>query len=189
MLPRARETEGRIERTYPHINDDGTLCLAIPVEQRRIFLEQPSLVGFVNRLVIPYLYGYCYWKQHGQHPFDEQQHGWEGIVQYYMDTLHLADELTALAFVCFLFQHGYRGHHDCPCGTGLKVRNCHGPALRNLHRYHTPETVRHDFFAVFEICFRKFQAGQLSFPTPLRTQILHLLGRIDKNKRVKSRAR
>ena len=86
MLPRARETEDRIERSYPHINGDGTLCLAIPVEQRRIFFEQPSLIGFVNRLVIPYLYGYCYWKQHGRHPFDEQQDRHEGIVEHYVDT-------------------------------------------------------------------------------------------------------
>jgi hypothetical protein len=178
MLPLARETAGRIERSYPHINGDGTLCLAVPVEQRRIFFEQPSLIGFVNRLVIPYLYGYCYWKQHGRHPFDEQQHGQEGIVQHYIDTLHLADELAALAVVCFLFEHGYRGHHDCPCGSGLKVRNCHGPALLDLHRHHTPQTVLHDFSAVFEICFSKLRAGKLSFPMPLRNQVLRLLGRI-----------
>src|SRR5688572_6676595 len=48
-LPRARETAGRIEPTYQHINSDRTLCLAVPVEQRRIFFEQPSLIGFVNR--------------------------------------------------------------------------------------------------------------------------------------------
>lgn len=179
-LPRARETAGRIERIYPHINGDGTLCLAVPVEQRRIFFEQPSLIGFVNRLVIPYLYGYCYWKQHGWHPFDEQQHGQEGIVQHYIDTLHLADELAALAVVCFLLEHGYRGHHACPCGSGLKVRKCHGPALRDLHRHHTPQTVRHDFLSVFAICFSKFQASQFSFPTPLRDQVLRILGRIKK---------
>jgi len=183
MLPRAREIAGTIERSYPHINGDGTLCLAVPVEQRRIFFEQPSLIGFVNRLVIPYLYGYCYWKQHGRHPFDEQQHGQKGIVQHYVDTLHLADELAALAIVSFLFEYGYRGHHACPCGSELKVRNCHGPALRDLHQHHTSQTLHHDVVSIFEICFSKFQAGQLSFPTPLRNQVLRLLGRIGKSKR------
>lgn len=178
ILPRVKETAARIERSYPHINRDGMLCLAVPVEQRRILLEQPSLLGFVNRLVIPYLYGYCYWKQHGKHPFAEQAHGEEGIVQHYIDTLHLADELAVLAVVCFLYEHGYRGHHSCPCGSGLKVRKCHGPALRSLHQHHTPQTLRHDFTSVFEVCFGKFQADQLSFPTPLRNQILRILGRI-----------
>jgi len=178
MLPRVRETAGRIERSYPHIYSDGSLCLAVPVEERRIFFEQPSLLGFVNRLVIPYLYGYCYWKQHGQHPFAEQAHGQEGIVQHYIDTLHLADELVALAVIIFLFEWGYRGHHTCPCGSAVKVRNCHGPALRALHQHHTSQTLRHDFLSIFNFCFGRFQAGQLTFPKPLRLQILHILGKI-----------
>ena len=37
ILPRARETGGRIGADYDHRNPDGTLCLAVPVEQRRVF--------------------------------------------------------------------------------------------------------------------------------------------------------
>ena len=178
ILPRVKETAGRIERSYPHINRDGTLCLAVPVEQRRIVFEQPSLLGFVNRLVIPYLYGYCYWKQHDKYPFNEQEHGEEGIVQHYIDTLHLADEMAVLAVVSFLFEHGYRGHHSCPCGSGLRVRNCHGPVLRDLHQHHTRQTLMHDFESVFGVFFKKFEAGQLSFPKLLRTQIRRILDKV-----------
>ncbi|TAJ95941.1 MAG: hypothetical protein EPO31_00535 [Gammaproteobacteria bacterium] len=177
-LPRVRETGGRIGNDYEHHNASGTLCLAVPVEQRRIFLENPTLLGFVNRLVIPYLYGYCFWKKHGRHPFDEAAHGYEGILRHYLDTLGLADEAKALAVICYLFEHGYRGHHDCPCGSGLRVRACHGPALMILHRTHNQQTVRSDFVAIFEHCFAKFQDGQLSFPTPLRLQILRLFNRL-----------
>jgi hypothetical protein len=176
-LPRAREKGGRI-RDYAHINTSGTLCLAVPVEQRRIFFEQPTLLGFVNRLVIPYLYGYCFWKKHGRHPFDEAAHGYEGILRHYVDTLHLSGELPALAVICFLFEHGYRGHHDCPCGSGLKVRACHGPALLALHQHHTRHTVRNDFLAIFEICFVKFQDGRMSLPMRLRKQLVRLLDRL-----------
>lgn len=34
--------------------------------------------------------------------------------------------------ICFLFWGGivpYRGHMLCPCGSGKRLRNCHGPAL------------------------------------------------------------
>lgn len=178
MLPRVKETAGRIERTYAHIYQDGAFCLAIPIEERRTFFEQPSLLGFVNRLVIPYLYGYCYWKQYGRYPFDEQEHGAEGIVQHYIDTLHLANELAVFAVVCFLFEHGYRGHHSCPCGSGLRVRKCHGPVLRDLHQHHTRQTLMHDFESVFGVCFKKFEAGQLSFPKSLTTQILRILDKV-----------
>ena len=55
-LPRAKEISGRIGTDYGHLNPDGTLCLAVPIEQRRVFFEQPTLLGYVDRLVVPYLY-------------------------------------------------------------------------------------------------------------------------------------
>ena len=177
-LPRAKEPGGRIGPDYEHLNPDGTLCLAVPIEQRRVFFEQPTLLGFVNRLLVPYLYGYCFWSKHGYHPFDEAAIGCEGVLRHYVDTLGLQDPLAALAVICFLFEHGYRGHHDCPCGSGRKVRGCHGPELRALHDHHTPETLRKDFLAIFAICFDEFKQGQLLFPRPLRNQVVRLLGKV-----------
>ncbi|MBK9584873.1 MAG: hypothetical protein IPO55_03025 [Alphaproteobacteria bacterium] len=178
-LPRVRETGGRIGADYEHRNASGTLCLAVPVEQRRIFLENPTLLGFVNRLVIPYLYGYCYFKTHGRHPFDEAAHGYEGILRHYVDTLGLRDDLSALTVISFLLEHGYRGHHDCPCGNGKRVRACHGPALLALHQAHNSQSLRTDFVAIFELCFKQYENQNLSFPKPLRLQLLRLLNRFE----------
>ena len=175
QLPQAKEIGGRIGTDYEHLYPDGTLCLAVPIEQRRISFEQPTLLGFVDRLLVPYLYGYCFWSKHGYHPFDEAAHGCEGILHHYFETLRLRDPLAALAVISFLFEHGYRGHHDCPCGSGRKVRVCHGPALRVLHDHHTPETLRDDFLAIFGICFAEFENGRLLFPRPLRNQVVRLL--------------
>lgn len=147
-LPRARETAGKIESTYEHLYADGAMCLGVPIEERRIFAQQPSLLGFVNGLVVPYLYSYCYHKQHGKYPFDDQLHGNVGILRHYMDALELKDELAALAVISFLFEHGYRGHHPCPCGSGKPVRNCHAQALREMNAYHTPHTLRAEFEAI-----------------------------------------
>ncbi|MES9937205.1 MAG: SEC-C domain-containing protein [Sedimenticola sp.] len=176
-LPWARETSGRIESVYGHLNSDGTLCLAVPVEQRRIFLMQPSLLGFVNRLVIPYLYGYCFWKKYGRHPFGEADHGYEGILRHYMDTLSLSNEVKALSVIAFLFEHGYRGHHECPCGSGKKVRACHGPILLSLHQTHSTETLEADFVAIFKWCIAKVEAEEMSLPDELRRQVLRILKR------------
>ncbi|MGH8250084.1 MAG: hypothetical protein ACREVI_05210 [Steroidobacteraceae bacterium] len=178
-LPLVKETGSRIGADYQHRNASGTLCLAVHVEQRRVFFEQPTLLGFVNRLVIPFLYGYCFWKKHGRHPFDEAAHGNEGILRHYMDALGLRDDLSALAVISFLFEYGYRGHHDCPCGSGLRVRACHGRALLALHQQHTPQTVRSDFVAAFELCFAKFQNGQLLIRQPLRLQLVRLLKKLE----------
>ena len=175
ILPRVSEIDGKIDSDYEHVFVGRTLCLGVPIEMRRIFSQQPSLLGFVNRLVVPYFYGYCHWKEYGKHPFGEQKHGDEGIVQYYVDRLNLNDEVTALAVVCFLYEHGYRGHHDCPCGSGSKVRVCHRPTLLDLHRHHTPFTLRHDLNCALDHFARKLEDGQLLFPDKLTTQIRRIL--------------
>lgn len=174
-LPTVKEIGGRIEAEYQHRNPSGTLCLAVPIEQRRLFLEQPTLLGFVNRLVIPYLYGYCFFKKHGQHPFDEAAHGYEGIMRHYLDTLSLRDELAVLRVISYLLEHGYRGHHECPCGSGKVVRVCHGSRLLTLYRAHNDQSLRTDFAAIFGLCFPKFESGELQFQTPLRKQLLRIL--------------
>lgn len=179
-LPRVRETGRQIESSYPHLNPDGTLCLALPVEQRRVLREQPTFLEFVNRLVIPFLYGYSYWKKHGQHPFGEQDHGDAGVLRYYLDTLQLRDKVAVLAVLSFLLMHGYRGHHDCPCGSGLRVRGCHGTALLQLYQLHTRHTLQSDFLAVLRICIDGCRAGRLSIPQSLRRQVDRILRKLSR---------
>lgn len=158
-LPSVHELSSKIERDYAHAFEDGTLCLGVPIEQRRIFHEQPSLLGFVNRLLVPYFFGYCYYKKYGTHPFGEARHGSEGIVDHYMSSLNLSDEVKVLAVISYLKKHGYRGHHPCPCGSGEIVRKCHGLALRQLHELHTDLSLTHDFLDVLQVCAGKLEQG------------------------------
>lgn len=174
-LPVARETTGRIERTYDHIYADGTLCLAVPIEERRIFWEQPMLLGFVNNLVVPYLYSYCHWKRTGKYPFGDQPHGTEGILQHYLESTDLPDETAVLAALCHLFEHGYRGHHSCPCGSGTRIRKCHGPLLRTLQDRHTEATLQTDFLAVLDACIVRVKNGGLYLPDALMRQLSRTL--------------
>ena len=176
QLPRAKETGGRIRADYEHLFTNGTLCLGVPIEQRRAFFEQPSLLGFVDRVLVPYLYGYCFWQKYGRHPFDEAAHGAEGILDHYLDVLGLDDPLAALAAIRLLYEHGYRNDHNCPCGSGRRIRSCcHRTALRTLYEQHTPETLRYDMEAIFEACHTRFERGRLSFPRPMRRELRRLL--------------
>jgi len=177
QLPSAKETGGRIRADYEHLFTDGTMCLGVPIEQRRIVSEEPTLLGYVDRLLVPYLYGYCFWQRHGRHPFGEAAHGPEGILDHYLDVLGLDDPLAALAAVQLLYEHGYRVDHNCPCGSGRRIRACHhGSALRRLYEQHTRETLRYDMKAVFEACHARFERRQLSFPRQMRRQLRRLLG-------------
>lgn len=174
-LPRARETGGRIGPEYPHRNPDGTMCLAVPIEQRRLFLKEPSLKGYVENLVVPYLYGYTYWSRHRAHPFDEAAHGAEGIVRHYVEWLKLPDETCVLAAVCQLLEFGYRGHHECPCGSGQRIRDCHGPALKELADLHTQKSLDADFFEVIRYFHHRLERKEVDLPTQLLKQVVRLL--------------
>ena len=160
-LPWVLETGGRISSDYEHINKDGKLCLAVPIEERLIFECMPSLLGFVNNLLIPYCYGYCIWERHDVHPFGEREHGGAGIAQFYINRLGLPGKVQALNFVLHLVQHGYRGHHDCPCGSGTKLRNCHGHALMQLNQCHTASTTLDDFRLILNHCIQEAKEGGL----------------------------
>ena len=170
-LPKIRETGGRIDGNYHHVFTNGTLCLGVPVEMRRLFAQEPSLLGFVNKLVVPYLYGYCYWKKYGEHPFGEQKHNGEGIIQYYIEKMNLNDEVSALSCICFLYEYGYQGHYECPCGSGCKARKCHGQVLHDLHQHHTSHTLYHDLVFALKHCFTQHANGKLQFPNKLTNQI------------------
>ena len=177
VLPWVLETSGRIRDDYEHVYANGMLCLAVPTEERMIFRREPCLYGFVTNLVIPYCYGYCYWERHGVHPFGEREHGDGGIVRFYIERLDLADEIQALEVALYLFQFGYRGHHDCPCGSGAKLRSCHGSALLELHRSHTAETARFDLEAILCYCVTTADDGQLALPEQLMGRVLRQLER------------
>ncbi len=176
-LPWVLETSGRIRDDYEHVYTNGKLCLAVPTEERLTFWQEPCLRGFVTNLVIPYCYGYCYWERHGVHPFGEREHGGGGIARFYIDKLGLADEVQALEVAFHLFQYGYRGHHDCPCGSGSKLRDCHGPDLLELHRSHTAETARFDLVEILCNCVTKADDEKLELPEQLKGRILGQLER------------
>jgi len=124
-LPVVSETSNYLSKDYQHVNGNGTLCLASPIEMRKIFGNQPTLLGFADNLIVPYFYSYCYWKQHGQMPFGELPHSGEGVLEFYKKLFSTNDELALIKGLFTLHKNGYRGHNPCLCGSGIPIRKCH----------------------------------------------------------------
>ena len=61
--------------------------------------EGLSLVGFVERCLIPYLYRYSYLKMYGEAPFDDLEHGPSGIAEDLRLLLGLKRQSEVLPFV------------------------------------------------------------------------------------------
>lgn len=151
-LPSAKETSGRIPKDFHH-NGDGTLCLGAPLEVRRKYAEQPSLEGFIKKLLVPYLYSFSYRGKYGEMPFGELPHGGQGIVDYYKEILDTDSELVVFELLKIIIEDNYRGHIPCLCGSQIKLRNCHGKLIREIKEIQD----RKDFLYDFLCCLRVYE--------------------------------
>jgi hypothetical protein len=124
-LPTVRETGGRIPPSYHKLQGDF-LCLGAATAIRLTLLQSPSLLTFVERYVIPYLYGYSYFSQRGHMPFGELAHGDDGIREYLAGLFgshepHRAEEFLLLAGM----KKRLANKHPCPCLSGRRLGRCH----------------------------------------------------------------
>lgn len=128
------ETGGRVPPDY-HKLTNGALCLGSRIGLRLQMGGSPSLLRFVERCVIPYLYGYSYSVKHGAPPFGELAHGEIGSLQDLAALLGVVD-LALAARYCMLATTKRRraNKQRCPCGSGRRLGRCHNRkvnALRN----------------------------------------------------------
>ena len=131
-VPSVQETGGRIPSSF-HKLDNGALCLGSPARLRLILLESPSLLHFVERCVVPYLYGYSYFEKHGALPFGELKHGAAGIRQDFanifgIDQEDVVDGLVRLASM----GKRHANKQPCPCGSRRRLGRCHHRRVNSL---------------------------------------------------------
>jgi len=131
-LPSVSPDGSPLDSRFEHINPNGSFCLAVPIEARKLFNSTPSLLGFIDNLIIPYLYGYCYFLKYGLLPFGEQAHGNEGTLEYYSELFDSKDIKHIILSLNEFVKTGYKPHAKCPCGSGKKVLKCHETQLKFL---------------------------------------------------------
>ena len=146
--PAARDLGERIPRSF-HSFEDGSFCLGAPLAVKMTFAKSPTLLGFVNSLLIPYLYSFSFQvAHHGKMPYGELSHGGSGLMDYYMSLFETKRPVAIIKFLAILAFQKYRGHSQCPCESGNKLRRCHGPFLLGLQKHQTPE----DFYSDLISC-------------------------------------
>ncbi len=136
--PTAYEIGHKIPEDFEHFMEAGNFCLGAPVEVRRRFLQHRNLQRFVDDQVIPYLFSYSYRRDYGRLPFGELRHGFIGLLDYYTD--HFGNgSITTLKLLKLLADNFAPPAGSCPCGSGSKLRDCHGPKLDELRPHYRPE--------------------------------------------------
>jgi len=132
-LPYVIDTGNRISKDYPHRNKNGTLCLETDASIRIRFLEGFSLVEWMQEFVETYYFSYEFFQRYGEFPFGERGHGLQGIMETYQEFFQEKDPVKVLALMSSISEHSYRGHLLCPCGSGRKLRLCHGPIVMKYY--------------------------------------------------------
>lgn len=135
-LPYVFDIGHNIDEDYPHRYTDGRLCLETDTSIRMHFINGFSLCEWLSKYVETYFFSYEYYKRYGEFPFGERGHGLEGIIQTYEELFEESDTVKILYIMASIITQRYRGHMLCPCGSGKKLRACHGKALM---KYYTDE--------------------------------------------------
>uniref|UniRef100_UPI00405677A0 SEC-C domain-containing protein n=1 Tax=Candidatus Electrothrix sp. TaxID=2170559 RepID=UPI00405677A0 len=139
--PSVREIGGRISSDF-HVNPGiNTLCLGSPLEVKRKFFVEKNLVGFVELLLIPFLYSYSYYEKNQRMPFGELSHGTRGILDYYKELFQTNNSQAILNFLNLLIDNSYRRNSLCPCRSGKTLKKCHADLLIDIMKIHSRKDI------------------------------------------------
>lgn len=130
--PVVRETAGRIPRRF-HMNSDGSLCLGSATRLRLVLLLSPTLVTFIEQLLIPYLYGFSFYERKGFLPFGELGHGKKGLLADFSELFGIEGSDATLEMIRFTsMKRRLANKQLCPCGSGRRVGRCHNLKINAL---------------------------------------------------------
>ena len=129
-----------------HFNQsDQSACLCSPLEEKKYLYPQFSFQVFLDRLVIPFLYGQLFYSQHQRWPWPEYEHGAIGLLESYLDLADPKNAKSCLEYlerdpdwrdvrVALARRTPLKGHTPCFCGKNEKIRNCHPRAWKGIRQ-------------------------------------------------------
>ena len=142
-IPIVKEIGLRIPRDGKHhVNQDDTLCLGSPLRLMQKISEKPSLVGFSEKCLVPYLYAVSNKLQNGVgFAFSELAHGEPGIIVDYLDLLGLKKREQVINALKLLgVKRRIANKKPCPCECGQRLGRCSFHRKLNSYRNITPRS-------------------------------------------------
>ena len=138
-VPTVIELDGKIpwELDYHVFIRDGTLCLGSPVRLLKMVSERPTLVGFAESCLVPYLYGVSFKLRFGgSFVLGELAHNRQAVIEDYVELFGLTDGGQVIESLTLLgMKRRHANKMQCPCGCGMRLGKCAFHRRLNTFRY------------------------------------------------------
>lgn len=133
-IPIVREAHGRLPSILDrHILPNGEACLFLRDERYKHYPQGSTIIDFIEGPVKNFfLWQVDYDLNKGKSSIGERGHGIKGIIEFYGEELKTSDVIIIRNFLYYLVKKEVKGHWDCYCGSGKKMRNCHFDVLIHL---------------------------------------------------------
>ncbi len=126
-IPTVIETNKKIPRDGKHhVNSDGSLCLGSPLRLLQILSQNPCLVGFAEKCLVPYLYSVSKKIQSdGCFEFGELRHGKQGIIDDYMNLFGVSTQTQVMHTLKLIgMKRRVANKKTCPCNCTRRLGKC-----------------------------------------------------------------
>jgi hypothetical protein len=136
-IPIVRETSYKIPRDRRHhVNmDSDSLCLGSRISILQKMHENPTISGFVEKCIVPFLYSVTF----NSFVFGELEHGCDGILEEYQDIFSVFTDMQVLnILLCISKKKRIANKYPCPCGCGYRLGKCKLHDIINRVRYLAP---------------------------------------------------
>jgi hypothetical protein len=133
-LPVVRELGGRIPHTLDRhvIPNLGVACVMVPDQRWELWPKGASLLAFLDGPLRNYFIGQALVERGEPWPFSEWAHGFQGRQEYYKGLLGTDDPRSICVYLDYLGKHKVKGHWNCPCLSGRRMRDCNFPLVKEL---------------------------------------------------------
>lgn len=142
-IPEVMELEDKIPKTDNyHINDDDTFCLGSPIKLLTLIDKKPTLNGFAEYCLVPFLYAISLKIKYGQDLiFGELAHGTDGIINEYMQIFDVDNKEAVKTIIRILsLKKRVSNKLFCPCQCGNRLGRCTLRFVVNKYRKFAPRS-------------------------------------------------
>jgi len=141
-IPMVCETAGRIPVDPDwHTYAKGALCVIVP-EEWLLNPESKSILAFLDGPLRNYFLGHAFAESGLKRPMGERPHGSAGLLETYGEWVGSKERTVVENYLMCLSMEKIPRQWFCPCGSGQKIRRCHGEQLKNLQKKIPPSIAR-----------------------------------------------